>query len=102
MAILDGDKVETIPAIKPVMPIVASKKVKYGLRIGPKGNSFGGAQHKPPTWAYLFTKDESGAPNLMNVVEYLEANSNDFVTIEKGIDDFVAAYLIYKNQRQAA
>ncbi len=83
-------------------PIVADVHPQYGLYVGPKGAfSKSGIQCKAPKWANLFTSDEDGTPNLMNVLAYLDSESNDFNAVLDGADAFVAAYAEFKAKRAA-
>ncbi len=82
-------------------PIVASASADYGLYVGPKGGfSKAGIQVKAPKWANLFTLDESGTPNLMNVLEYLNDTHSDFVGVIRGVEDFIDAYTAWKAEQE--
>ncbi len=74
-------------------PIIASTS-EYGLFVGPEG-AFGkaGIQCKAQKWSYLFKNDPDNTPMLMNVIDYLEKESDDFVAVEKGVDEFIAAWI---------
>jgi hypothetical protein len=99
MGIRYGDS----PPVKSKSPIVAKvENEQYGLYVGPDGAWHkAGIQCKSPKWANLFTVDPDGVSNMLNVVEYVEKNSEDFVTVQTGIETFIRQYQAWAAKRAA-
>ena len=86
-------------------PIEARASADYGLYVGPRGGfSKAGIQCKAPKWSNLFTCDEGNCPNLMNVLEYIEstASHEEWEAVMNGVDEFIHAFLRFKEGRQNA
>lgn len=96
-----GLKTTVAASVKPAKQIVAEVHDQYGLGIGPEGtrHTYTGFQAKAQKWSHLFATDPDGDSVLMNVVRYLEANSNDYLDIEAGVEKFIEQYQQYKASR---
>ncbi len=80
---------------------------EYGLYVGPKGSEkFGtkgaGMTFKTTKWSFLFSSDEDGTPNLLNILEYLWDESPEFVMIQRELEKFIKEYSKWKKTKEAA
>lgn len=63
------------------------------FQIGPDNGNFKHALNAGvPKWENLFTTDPEGTPNLLNLIDWLEQNSEDFVRVRDEVERFISQY----------
>ncbi len=93
------------------MAYISGSEKKVTVTVNPeKGNTFcvvqTGARGNVPCfgvekWSWLFRQDQTGDIALTSLIEYLYANSPDFVRIEEGIEKFIEEYQAWKAKQAA-